>query len=100
MRKLFCLAVCSLLSTFTFCQSQPYGIIIKGGHVIDPKNNINAVLDVAILNGRVAAIEKNIDISKAPRIVNAAGMYVTPGLIDLHGHVFAGTEPDHAYSNG
>lgn len=100
MKKLFCLAVCSLLSTFVFCQPQPYGIIIKGGHVIDPKNNINAVLDVAILNGKVAAIEKNIDVSKAPRIVNAAGMYVTPGLIDLHGHVFAGTEPDHAYSNG
>lgn len=81
-------------------QSQPYSILIKGGYVIDPKNNINSLMDVAITNGKITKVAKNINASQATQVVNATGMYVTPGLIDLHGHVFAGTEPDHAYSNG
>jgi dihydroorotase len=77
-----------------------YKIIIKGGRVIDAKNNINDVLDVAIQDGKIAKIAKNIDASLGAQIVNAAGMYVTPGLIDLHAHVFWGTEPNHYLSNG
>lgn len=100
MKKISCVLLCCLLSLFVFSQSQPYSIIIKGGHIIDPKNNINAILDIAIAGGTIAAVEKNIDESKAPRIVNAKGMYITPGLIDLHGHVFAGTQPNQMYSNG
>ncbi|HEX8039371.1 MAG TPA: amidohydrolase/deacetylase family metallohydrolase, partial [Chryseosolibacter sp.] len=80
--------------------SQPYSIVIKGGTVIDPKNNINAVMDVAILDGKIALVSKNIDARGARQVVDAKGLYVVPGLIDLHGHVFYGTEPDHAYSNG
>ncbi|MEO5998723.1 MAG: amidohydrolase/deacetylase family metallohydrolase [Chitinophagaceae bacterium] len=81
-------------------QSQPYSILIKGGYVIDPKNNINSLMDVAITDGKITKVAKNIDASQAKEVVNATGMFITPGLIDLHGHVFAGTEPDHAYSNG
>ena len=67
-----------------------YTIIIKGGHVIDPKNNINTLMDVAIKNGKVAMIAKNIDASQATQVVNAKGMYVTPGLVDIHVHFFWG----------
>lgn len=72
-----------------------YAIIIKGGHVIDPKNNINELMDVAInKDGKIAAISKNIDLKSGVRVLNAKGLYVTPGIIDMHTHNFAGTEPD------
>lgn len=77
-----------------------YKTIIKGGTVIDSKNNINEIMDVAIRDGKIAKVAKNIDPSLAEQIVNAKGMYVTPGLIDLHAHVFWGVEPDHYLSNG
>ncbi len=80
--------------------SKTYSILIKGGRVIDAKNNINDVMDVAIQNGKIAAVGKNINPALASQVVNAAGMYVTPGLIDLHAHLFAGTEPNHGLSNG
>lgn len=100
MRKFYILLVTILLPFVVFAQTKPYNIIIKGGHVIDPKNNINSVMDVAIANGKIARISANIDAAQSTHVVNAKGMYVTPGLIDIHGHVFAGTEPDHMYSNG
>lgn len=81
-------------------KAQEYSIVIKDGHVIDPKNNIDGVMDIAIANGKIAQVAKNIDPKKAVQVVNAKGLYVTPGLIDLHSHNFYGTEPDHAYSNG
>jgi len=93
-----------ILLCFFLCASvavaQQYSIVIKEGHVIDPKNNIDAVMDVAIEDGKIALVAKNIDSKQGRQVVNAKGMYVVPGLIDLHGHVFYGTEPDHAYSNG
>src|SRR5688572_32363420 len=83
-----------------YAQSQPFNIVIKGGHVIDPRNNINGVMDIAINDGKIALVAKNIDYKEAGQVVDAKGMYVTPGLIDIHGHVFFGTEPDHYLSNG
>ncbi len=80
--------------------AQTYQLVIKGGHVIDPKNNRNGVMDVAINADTIAAVARNIDPGGARQVIHAKGMYVTPGLIDLHGHVFAGTEPDHYLSNG
>lgn len=89
-----------LFTAFVQAQTKAYSILIKGGHVIDAKNQINEIMDVAIQNGKVAAVAPNIDPMLASQVVNAIGMYVTPGLIDLHGHVFAGTEPNHYLSNG
>lgn len=86
-----------------FCadlQAQTYAIIIKGGHVIDPKNNVDGLMDIAIQDGKIALISKNIDAKKGLQVVDAKGLYVTPGLIDIHSHNFWGTEPDHAYENG
>jgi dihydroorotase len=89
----FCFSILSVWS-------QSYDIVIKGGHVIDPKNNINAVIDIAINEGKIVQVGNNIDATKAKQVVNAKNMYVTPGLIDIHAHVFFGTEPDHYLSNG
>jgi dihydroorotase len=86
-----------------FCQAsmaQSYDIVIKGGHVIDPKNDIDAVMDIAIDNGKIVLVAKNIDPKQGVQVVDATGMYVTPGLVDIHTHDFYGTEPDHAYENG
>ena len=81
-------------------RSQEYNIVIKDGHVIDPKNKIDGVMDVAIADGKIVQVAKNIDPKKGVQVVNAKGFYVTPGLIDIHSHNFYGTEPDHAYGNG
>jgi dihydroorotase len=57
-------------------------------------------MDVAISGGKIMQVAKNIDEKQATQVVNAGGMYVTPGLIDMHAHLFFGTEPDHYLSNG
>ncbi len=80
--------------------AQEYDIVIKGGHVIDPKNNINAVMDVAISGGKIARIAKSIPVSGGREIIDATGLYVTPGIIDIHGHVFAGTSQEGGLSDG
>ena len=74
--------------------AQQYDLLIKNGLVIDPKNQINSILDVAIANGKIAKIEKNISASNATKVIDATGLMVTPGLIDIHTHVFVGTWPD------
>ena len=89
-----------LLLTALHCAAQQYSIVIKGGHVIDPKNNINAIMDIAVSNDKIVSVAKDIDVKNAVQVVNATGMYVTPGLIDIHVHVFYGTDPEKAYSNG
>ena len=63
---------------------------LKGGHVIDPKNKVDAIRDVAIKDGKVAKIAVGIPANSAIKTVNVAGLYVTPGLIDIHVHVFWG----------
>ncbi len=77
-----------------------YAVLIKGGRLVDPKNNIDAVMDIAVKNGRVALVARHIDPASALQVVEAKGMYVMPGLIDIHEHVFYGIEPDHTYGNG
>lgn len=69
-------------------RNQPSSIVIKGGHVIDPKNNINEVMDVAIRDGKIENVAKKIEPDPDSKVVDAQGMYVTPGLVDLHGHFF------------
>ena len=95
--------------------TKPYSIIIKGGHVIDPKNNIDEIMDIAItspqgnqttrtsvpaIDGKIALVARNIDANLGLKVINAKGMYVTPGLIDLHVHVFSGTNLKQQYMNG
>jgi dihydroorotase len=118
--SLLFIALLLLGSNINAQQSKPaestksYSIIIKGGHVIDPKNNIDEVMDIAInsaqgnqtartataVEGKIALIAKNIDANLGVKVIDATGMYVTPGLIDLHVHVFSGTNLKQEYMNG
>jgi dihydroorotase len=77
---------------------QEYDLLLKGGHVIDAKNNIDALMDVAMRDGKIAKVAKSIPASKAIKTVNVTGMYVVPGLIDLHTHVYAGTGEKNSYA--
>jgi dihydroorotase len=79
-----------LCASALFAQTS-YDLLLKGGHVIDPKNKISAVRDVAIRDGLIATVAPDIPAAQGRKVVNVAGLYLTPGLIDLHAHVFAGT---------
>jgi dihydroorotase len=68
-----------------------YELLLKGGHVIDPRNRLDAVMDVAVADGKIAAVRSGIDPAEARTVVDVSGLYVTPGLIDAHVHVFATT---------
>ena len=79
--------------------SEPeFDLLLQGGHLIDPRNGLSAVRDVAVHNGRVAAVEEAIDPGRAFKVIECHGLYVTPGLIDLHVHVFAGTNERGSYA--
>jgi dihydroorotase len=78
-----------LFATIVFAQPQ-YDLLLKGGHVIDPRNRINAARDVAIRGGVIAAVAPRIPPAEARKVVDVNGLYVVPGLIDLHAHVFSG----------
>src|SRR5256885_12226850 len=98
-RLLHAAGICAAIAaTAEVSAQQKYDILLKGGHVIDARNNISAVRDVAIANGRISAVAANIDAADALKVVNVAGLYVTPGLVDIHVHVYAGTGQRGAYS--
>ena len=80
------------LAALAQARSDRYDILLKAGHVLDPKNDVDAVRDIAVRNGRIVAIGENLSDSDAKITLDVAGLYVTPGLIDLHFHAFAGTE--------
>jgi dihydroorotase len=86
-----------LAATACFAQNQ-YDLLLQGGHVIDAKNKISAVRDVAIRDGKIAAVAEHIDPAQALKVVNAHGLYVTPGLVDIHVHVYAGTGEKGSYA--
>jgi len=85
---LFC---CGL---FNFVQAQPYDLLIKNGRVIDPENKIDAKMDVAVADGKISRVAKDISSTQSKKVIDATGMLVTPGLIDIHTHVFTGSKPD------
>ncbi len=68
--------------------SAAYDLLITGGRVVDPSQKLSAERDVAILGGRIARIDSNIPPSQARQVFDAKGKIVTPGLIDLHTHVY------------
>ncbi len=79
--------------------AQPkYDLLLKGGHVIDAKNKISAIRDVAIQAGRIAEVSARIDPATARKVIDVTGNYVTPGLIDIHAHVYAGTGEKRSYA--
>lgn len=88
------------MSIGTLLHAQTYDILLKGGHLIDPKNNINQKMDLAVNQGKVVLIAADIPASSAKKVVDVSNLYVTPGLIDIHVHVFAGTNKEQHYMNG
>lgn len=97
--KLVIASLCCIMGWMS-ANAQHYRLVIKNGHVIDPKNSIDEVMDVAVYGDTIALVAKNIDASDALQVVDATGLYVVPGLIDIHTHHFWGTEMDQAYMNG
>ena len=81
-------------------QNSKFDLLIRNGHVIDPRNGIDGTRDVAIAGGKIASVAEHLEPSQASRVVDATGLYVVPGLIDMHAHVFYGTERDAYLSNG
>ncbi len=80
-------------------QAAQFDVLIANGHVIDPRNGLDAVMDVAVTGAKIARVGAKIDPALARRVVDATGLYVVPGLIDIHAHVFFGTEKDAYLSN-
>ncbi len=75
-------------------------LVIAGGRVIDPKNNLDGILDVAIQGSRIRAVQANLDISNASQVLNAKGKLVVPGLIDIHTHTRFMEMPSICLSDG
>ncbi len=75
-------------------------LVLRNGRVIDPRNGVDGVMDIALVDGRIARVGPALTPSADAQVVDVSGLIVTPGLIDLHVHVFYGTQEDSAYSDG
>lgn len=93
MNKVKIVGIFFILLSFV-CSGQEVDILIKNGHVFDPKNDIDEVMDVGISDGKIAQVAPNISNIDAKTIIDATGLYVSPGLIDIHTHVFVGSIPN------
>jgi dihydroorotase len=81
-------------------QSPHFDLLLKSGHVIDPANEIDKFMDVAISAGKIAAVAENLPAREAGKVVDVSGLYVTPGLIDIHAHVGRGGVPLNWFAPG
>jgi dihydroorotase len=79
-----------LFSSEDHAANENYDLLIKGGTVVDPGTNLRAALDVGIKDGKVVRLSPNIATGTARKVLSASGKLVTPGLIDLHVHIFDG----------
>jgi dihydroorotase len=82
-----------------------YDLILQGGHVIDPANEVDGLRDVAIKSGKIATVAAGLPVERARKVIPVAGLLVTPGLVDIHVHAYGGYSgwlfPDeHALPNG
>lgn len=98
LKTLFSLVILILLMSPNLVIGQDIDLLLKGGHVIDPKNNIDSKMDVAISGGKIMKVAPNISSDGAKKTIDVRGMYITPGLIDIHTHVFVGSED--GFANG
>ena len=78
--------------------AQTYDLLLKGGRVIDPRNGINAPMDVAVSGNKIARVAESITPTDAKMTVDVSGFYVTPGLVDIHVHVYTGTGNKNSYT--
>jgi dihydroorotase len=95
------LACSALVFAASTAAAQPlptYDLLLRGGHVIDAKNHIDAVMDVAIKDGHIAKVAAGVSPGDAIKTIDVRGLYVTPGLIDLHTHNYTGTGERGSYA--
>ena len=99
LKKLLVCSAMVLAASGTVAQPLPaYDLLLRGGHVIDPKNKIDAVMDVAIKDGHIAKVAAGLKSTDAIKTIDVKGLYVTPGLIDLHTHNYVGTGEKNSYA--
>jgi dihydroorotase len=89
----------SLLAFAISGHAQQFDLVLRNGHVLDPKNNVDTKCDVAIRDGKIAAIEQSIPAAAAKKSVDISDLYLTPGLVDIHVHAFTGLRHN-AWGNG
>lgn len=94
------IAVMTGLAPVQVIMAQSYDLLLKGGHVIDPKNGINEPLDIAIKDTLIVRVSPDIPDSESRKVIDASGLYVAPGLIDVHAHVFFGSMPGKGFAGG
>lgn len=94
----FAALVVGILFCTSVSRAQQYDMILQGGHVIDAKNHVDAIQDIAVKDGLVAAVAPHIDPKEAVKTIDVKGFYVTPGLVDIHVHVYASTGERDSYA--
>jgi dihydroorotase len=97
-QALMCSAFLALMAGTANAQSPAYDLLLRGGHVIDPKNHIDGTMDVAIKDGHIAKVAPNLKPADAIKTIEVRGLVVTPGLIDLHTHNYTGTGERDSYA--
>ena len=90
MRYLFAVSV-GCFAALCLSAQQPYDLLLKGGHLIDPKNEVNQIRDVGISGGKIARVAENIPPDEARKVIHISGLYITPGFVDLHTHIVVGS---------
>ena len=97
-RTMIALALAAGVGALTQQAAPTYDLLLRGGHVLDDKNHIDGLMDVAIKDGKIAQVAAHIPSTSALKTIDVKGLYVTPGLIDIHVHVYAGTGERHSYA--
>jgi dihydroorotase len=96
---LACAAVALLIAGASAARPLPsYDLLLRGGRVIDARNSIDGVMDVAIKDGKIARVAPGLFAGDAIKTIDVRGMVVSPGLIDLHVHVYNGTGEKGSYA--
>jgi len=97
-QALMCGAMLALMAGAANAQLPAYDLLLRGGHVIDPKNHVDGTMDVAIKDGHIAKVAPNLKPADAIKAIDVRGLYITPGLIDLHTHNYTGTGERDSYA--
>lgn len=90
MRYLFAVSV-GCFAALCLSAQQPYDLVLKGGHLIDPRNEVNQIRDVGITGGKIARVAENIPPGEARKVIHISGLYIAPGFVDLHTHIVVGS---------
>ena len=97
-KVLLAIAIALVIGVSRTSVAQQIDLLIRNGHVIDPRNGIDGTMDIAIADGKIMQVARVIPPGDARKVVDAKGLFVTPGFIDIHTHVFVGSNA--GFANG